>query len=387
MAKLTVSSTPRTPATCRIGAIGQSLAAYYWYQTASATFINRLVLAVTPATLTDGASIAAFALGGSYASQENNDADYAYEIITDPGAVQAETHTDDTGALADGSVLVGVVPRMATLAGVSETTMHLIWDQGQADAFTATGTSGVDPDVAAERYRAAWEDWAFSRYRLNTVSGDTSATKIGMQILGRSRSVNTDERLGYDRIRQQQLGMLASVAGAFKLCETYDIELADSVHPSDGGQEVLAKRAAEAFAKAVYSVTSYTDENGDTVTIYDGPSISSVTKLTDTTVQVVVTGNGESVSYPSGGDIPCGFRFGDAAEDYDQVFDPDSNPVPVQAPTGFSRSGNTLTFTLATPITGTVTMFFPYDTVPDFNPDLIIKGATSDKPLQSWLRP
>jgi hypothetical protein len=144
-------------------------------------------------------------------------------------------------------------------------------------------------------------------------------------------------------------------------------------------------------AKTLYSVTSYTDADGATVTIYPGPTIDSVSLAADdvTVTVTLASDSGDAIDMPSrSGPPPCGFAFWDASANMDAVFS-SSSPPPVQRPMNswsWSSGSKTLTFTLATPITGTIAMAFPYDNVADFNPDTVIKGSTSDKPLQSWAR-
>jgi hypothetical protein len=111
--------------------------------------------------------------------------------------------------------------------------------------------------------------------------------------------------------------------------------------------------------------------------------------VTVTLASETVTGTEDVIDMPSrSGPPPCGFAFWDASANMDAVFS-SSSPPPVQRPMNswsWSSGSKTLTFTLATPITGTIAMAFPYDNVADFNPDTVIKGTTSDKPLQSWAR-
>jgi hypothetical protein len=177
--------------------------------------------------------------------------------------------------------------------------------------------------------------------------------------------------------------------------ENWHRELADSVHGSIVGQTTYGYDGAEIVARELYGVTSYTNTDGDTVKIYAGPTIASVSLAADdvtvtvTLASETVTGTEDTIYMPPrSGPPPCGFAFWDTASNMDAVFS-SSSPPPVQRPTGdwsWNSTTKALTFTLATPITGTLAMAFPFDNVADFDPDTVIKGSTSDKPLQSWKR-
>lgn len=360
---LTVTTTTRTANTYRWGICGQSLAAFGYYESEAFGIKETAVSLLSPA---NGVELAPYALGGSYASKKNRDND---------GETTTSYHCDDTGTLAVSPSVADIRVRMDARAAGNKI-QHILWGQGQADALAACGGGALTPAQAAANYYAA------TMFALDDAAGyltgcDASPYTI-IQINGRTLSDTFDSALGYEQIRQQQLRIKGNHARCISV-ETYDLELRDSVHPSGTtdfpAQYELGRRWAEALAKHAYA------ESG----LYDGPSVSSVTKLSNTSVQVVITGNGESVSYPStSGPPPCLFRFGDAATNWDQVFTAETLAAAVQAPTSWSRSGNTLTFNFPNAITGTVQMFFPFNNCPDFDPGLLITGATSEKPLQSY---
>lgn len=378
MAIPTVSTLGSYP-TARFGAIGQSLAAFLYYSHAGYAFKAKFAEIMrgsgNDAIADGGIEIAPYATGGSYASQLNQ---------TAVGG-SASVHWDDSGAGARGSVCQSAYERMdERVAG--NYVQHLLADQGQADAAVAAGQTAISPPTGATNWYNAWVNLVPEyRYHLDTaVTG-----KIAWAMLGRTTSSSMTNSLGYHRIRQKQAALIAATATMFKGCETWDLELGDSVHPSIVGQTVYGERLAEMVAKTLYSVTSYTDADGATVTIYEGPTIASVSLAADdVTVTVVLAGDsGDTISMPSrAGPPPCGFGFYDGSANMDAVFSTAGTLPPVQRPTGdwsWSSGSKTLTFTLDTPITGTIKLAFPFDNVSDFHPDLVISGSTSGKPLQT----
>jgi hypothetical protein len=376
MANPPISTTPRIVRSARFAAVGQSIAAMYAYQTAYQAFVERLTLILG---LANKAEIANFAIGGTYASKLNRDADLASGIGSLGEDLDAPiTHSfqvDDTGAVADGDIIGLATPRMTSRAPGAKI-QHFIHDQGGSDAQTMAGMSGVTPLLAAQRYYNAWV-YAFGRYRAGAEV--PASSYIGVQLAGRHNSPAFRGTFAWDRYRQEQLRLIANNAKVFKLCETYDVELRDGIHPaeSDLGLVVLAQRAAESFAKNAYGVTSYGG-----VTIYDGPFISGWTKVDDTHIRVAIAPNFESVKYPAG--MPCCFAFVEPGADLTQVFNK-NNPIPAVRPVKSVRSGNNITFTLPTAMTNPRPVF-PFDQGDDFSPDLKIYGASSGKPLQSLFR-
>jgi hypothetical protein len=377
MANPPIATAPRIVRSARFATVGQSIATMYNYQSAYKAFVDTLTAILA---LPNKVEIANFAIGGTYASKLNRDADAASGVGSlgdDLDAPILHTfQTDDTGpSPVDGEMLVGVAPRMAGRA-VGAKIQHFIHDGNGSDAQTMAGMSGVAPTVAAQRYYNAWV-YAFGRYRAGAEA--PSSSYIGMQIAGRHNSAAFRGTFGWDRYRQEQLRLIANNAKVFKLCETYDIELRDAIHPaeSDLGLVVLAQRAAESFAKNAYGVSSY-----GTVTIYDGPSISGWTKVDDTHIKVSIAPNFEAIKYPKG--MPCCFAFAETTADLTQIFNA-NNPIPVVRPVKSVRSGNNITFTLPTAMTNPRPIF-PFDQADDFSPDLKIYGASSGKPLQSLFR-
>jgi len=386
------SSTLAAFPTARFGSIGQSLAAFLYYSHAGYAFKTKFAEIMrgsgNSATVNGGIEIAPYSTGGSWASKANRDA---------AGSTSSSYHYDDTGGTPLGYSAAGVCydARVKMNArDASNKVVHLLADQGQADSAATSGT--IDQGTltvvqGATNWYNAWDNLitGYRQYLNNSTTG-----QIAWMLLGRSLS-NTDT-FAYERIRQKQLDLItANSTKMFKAAETWDLELGDSVHPSIVGQTIYGYRLAEAVAKNCYSVTSYTDANSATVKIYAGPTIASVSLAADdvtvtvTLASETVTGTEDVIDMPSrSGPPPCGFAFWDASADMDEVFD-SSDPPPVQRPMNswsWSSGSKTLTFTLATPITGTIAMAFPYDNVADFNPDTVIKGTTSDKPLQSWAR-
>jgi len=385
------SSTTSYP-TARFASIGQSLAAFLYYSHAGYAFKTKFAEIMrgssNDAIVDGGIEIAPYSTGGSWASKANRDA---------AGSTSSAYHYDDTGGTPAGYGTAGVCFDARTKMNArdaSNKVVHLLADQGQADSAATSGTinQGTLTVVqGATNWYNAWTNLitGYRQYLNNSTTG-----LIGWVVLGRSLS-NTDT-LAYERIRQKQLALITAntspnTVKMFKAVESWDLELGDSVHPSQDGQTVYGERLAEAVAKNCYSVTSYTNSDGDSVTIYAGPTIASVSLAgDDVTVTVTLTQEGsDTIDVPSlSGPPPCGFAFWDASANMDAVFS-SSSPPPVQRPTNswsWSSGSKTLTFTLATQITGTIAMAFPYDNIADFNPDTVIKGSTSDKPLQSWAR-
>jgi hypothetical protein len=368
--------------TGRFGAIGQSLAAFLYYSHAGYAFKTKLAEilrgsgdAGLVAIANGGIEIAPYATGGSYASQLNETA------VT---GSDASVHWDDSGAGARGSVCQSAYERMdERVAG--NYVQHLLADQGQADAAVAAGQTAISPPTGATNWYNAWVNLlgASANYREHL---DNPATgKVIWALLGRTTSSSMTNSLGYHRIREKQVALIAADASTRYRFETWDLELGDSVHPSIVGQTAYGYRMAECVAKNVYGVTTY---NG--TTIYEGPTISSVSLAADdVTVSVVLASDTlDAISMPSrSGPPPCGFGFYDGSANMDAVFSTAGTMPPVQRPTGdwgwVSGSTKTLTFTLATPITGTIKLAFPFDNVSDFHPDLVISGSTSGKPLQT----
>ena len=377
--------------TARFGSIGQSLAAFLYYSHAGYAFKTKFAEIMrgsgNSATVDGGIEIAPYSTGGSYASQANRDA---------AGASSSAYHYDDvapaTGYSVDGVCFDARTRMLARDA--SNKVVHLLADQGQADSAATSGTinQGTLTVVqGATNWYNAWNSLipGYREYLNNSTTG-----KIAWAMLGRSLS-NTDT-MAYERIRQKQLALITANSSAmFKALETWDLELGDSVHPSIVGQTIYGYRLAEMVAKTCYGVTSYTNTAGATVKIYAGPTIASVSKAADnvtitvTLASETVTDTEDVIDMPSrSGPPPCGFAFWDASANMDAVFS-SSSPPPIQRPKNswaWNSSSKALTFTLATPITGTIAMAFPFDNVADFNPDAVICGTTSDKPLQSWAR-
>jgi len=386
MAIPTVSTLGSYP-TARFGAIGQSLAAFLYYGPAGYAFKTKFAEIMrgsgNSATVDGGIEIGPYAIGGSYASKANRDA----------AASASSYHYDDTGGTplgysADGTCFDARASMLARDA--SNKVVHLLADQGQADSAATSGTinQGTLTVVqGATNWYNAWNSLipGYREYLNNSTTG-----KIAWAMLGRSLS-NTDT-MAYERIRQKQLALITANSSAmFKALETWDLELGDSVHPSIVGQTIYGYRLAEMVAKTCYGVTSYNNTAGAPVTIYAGPTIASVSKAGDNvTITVTLAQEGaDTIDMPSlSGPPPCGFAFWDASANMDAVFT-SSSPPPVQRPMNswaWNSTTKALTFTLATPITGTIAMAFPFDNVADFNPDAVICGTTSDKPLQSWAR-
>jgi len=371
------SSTLAAFPTARFGAIGQSLAAFLYYSHAGYAFKAKFAEIMrgsgNDATVDGGIEIAPYATGGSYASQLNQ---------TAVGG-SASVHWDDSGAGARGSVCQSAYERMDARV-VGNYVQHLLADQGQADAAVAAGQTAISPPTGATNWYNAWVNLlgASANYREHL---DNPATgKVIWALLGRTTSSSITNSLGYHRIREKQVALIAADASTRYRFETWDLELGDSVHPSIVGQTAYGYRMAEAVAKNVYGVTTY---NG--TTIYEGPTIASVILAADdVTVTVVLAGDsGDTISMPSrAGPPPCGFGFYDGSANMDAVFSTAGTLPPVQRPTGdwgWVSGTKTLTFTLATPITGTIKLAFPFDNVSDFHPDLVISGSTSGKPLQT----
>ena len=373
--------------TARFGSIGQSLAAFLYYSHAGYAFKSKFAEIMrgsgNSATVNGGIEIAPYSTGGSYGSKANRDA---------AGASSSAYHYDDTGGApgysADGVCFDARVKMNNRDA--SNKVVHLLADQGQADSAATSGTinQGTLTVVqGATNWYNAWNNLitGYRQYLNNSTTG-----QIAWMMLGRSLS-NTNT-LAYERIRQKQLALItANSTKMFKAAETWDLELGDSVHPSIVGQTIYGYRLAEMVAKTCYGVTSYTNTAGATVTIYAGPTIASVSKAGDNvTITVTLAQEGaDTIDMPSlSGPPPCGFAFWDASADMNVPFS-NSSPPPVQRPKNswaWNSTTKALTFTLATPITGTIAMAFPFDNVADFNPDAVICGTTSDKPLQSWAR-
>ena len=373
--------------TARFGSIGQSLAAFLYYSHAGYAFKTKFAEIMrgsgNSATVDGGIEIAPYSTGGSYGSKANRDA---------AGASSSAYHYDDTGG-APGYSVDGVCYDARVKMNnrdASNKVVHLLADQGQADSAATSGTinQGTLTVVqGATNWYNAWNNLitGYRQYLNNSTTG-----QIAWMMLGRSLS-NTNT-LAYERIRQKQLALItANSTKMFKAAETWDLELGDSVHPSIVGQTIYGYRLAEMVAKTCYGVTSYTNTAGATVTIYAGPTIASVSKAGDNvTITVTLAQEGaDTIDMPSlSGPPPCGFAFWDASANMDAVFS-SSSPPPIQRPKNswaWNSTTKALTFTLATPITGTIAMAFPFDNVADFNPDAVICGTTSDKPLQSWAR-
>jgi hypothetical protein len=389
MAIPTVSTTSYP--TARFGAIGQSLAAFLYYSHAGYAFKTKFAEIMrgsgNDATVDGGIEIAPYATGGSFASLTNKNAAAVYDADS---YTSSAVHWDDIAPTGYDTVATSARSRMLA-RDASNKVVHLLGDQGQADAVCAAGLTSLTPVQGSDNWENAWTNLipGYREYLNNSTTG-----KIAWALLGRSLSLT--DTFAYERIRQKQLDVIAaSSGGMFKALETWDLELGDSVHPSIVGQTTYGYRLAELVAKTLYSVTSYTDANGDTIKIYEGPTIASVSLAADdvtvtvTLASETVTGTEDTIYMPPrAGPPPCGFAFWDASEDMDAVFS-SSSPPPVQRPTGdwsWNSTTKALTFTLATPITGTLAMAFPYDNVADFNLDAVIKGSVSDKPLQSWAR-
>jgi hypothetical protein len=371
----------------RAGTIGQSLAAFGHYSHSGYAFKTKLIEilrgsgdSALVALANGGIEIAPYATGGSYASQLNKAA------VTGSAA---SVHWDDSGAGARGSVCQSAWERMRDRVAGNKV-QFLLGDQGQADSALAAGQYGFTPAAAANNWYNAWHNNLIREYRDKL---DTAVPgKIAWGILGRSLSL--DNTFAYERIRQKQLALVANNPTTMFKFETWDTEIQDSVHGSIVGQTTYGYRMAEAVAKNYYGLTQYTNYSGVLVRIYSGPTITSVSKAVDNvTVTVTITaetvgGVEDTISMPSAsGPPPCGIAFWDASANMDAVFSTGS-PPPIQRPnqtwSWTSGSGTKIAvFTLPTPITGTLKMAYPYDNVPDFNPDLVIKGNISKKPAQS----
>jgi hypothetical protein len=228
----------------------------------------------------------------------------------------------------------------------------IVWDQGQADTDAAAGVGGYNAAQAVADYTTATQA-VFQALRAAINPSSPGSVPVFMVPIGR-RTSSAD--MGMQRIRQAQLSIIGADAQVHHAADSYDLELRDSVHPSPRALRTYGKRIGQTIARVLYSGA-----------VPLPPFVSSVTKLSSTSVRIAVTSAG-SLNRPT---TPVALRIEDSA-----------NPGVAVQQTAHSWSSNNLTITTAA-ISGTPVLIYPFDWVNGYDKSLLIYDRTNDLPLRS----
>lgn len=220
----------------------------------------------------------------------------------------------------------------------------ILWAQGEADA------SSIGLGVSRETYKAALVSiFADMRSQLGNIP-------VFIQRVGRRTSFfNTG---GVQEIRDVQRELIAETSWIYEASEVYDQDLYDDVHPDDAGYIAIATRNA----RKILSVF------GETLSGVDGPEIVSAS-LNASTVTV-------TLSHDAGSD----FTPTTAIEGF--FVAEDGSEIAINS--AVRTSATTITLTLASAPTGSVVLYYGYDSMSSLNPAKIVTdNASTPMPLRT----
>jgi len=171
------------------------------------------------------------ATGGSAMLQST--AELNFQLNGNPKTETNYWYDETTGT--PGPVLQSYESKLATWAA-GKTVLGIIWDQGQAD------TANVQSSVLAAQYQEGLE------YVLGRLMADSGAQAVYIEGLGDRSTYSQRLHGGTETIRDIQKAYAAVNDFAHVLTTTFDLPLADSVHPTDAGAIISAIRMADAIS-------------------------------------------------------------------------------------------------------------------------------------------
>jgi hypothetical protein len=229
-----------------------------------------------------------------------------------------------------------------------------IWNQGQADTNALNGSSMSAATAWTLHYDALINTIAALRSGLPTPNPNLPFFMDMPPSSGISRG------RAYERLRQCDLAVIAASTNVFRGAEQYDVGRRDSTHLNNEGAREVGRRQGHNIAKQLYGATA----------AYRGPSVASVSKISATTTDIVVTvESGDTLIKPTS--VPQIFRV-----------ESDTAYGTALAISSISWTGNTARLTHASCAGNPV--FYPnYDDCRTFDITRLVYGSVSKMPLQS----
>jgi hypothetical protein len=232
------SYTPTVRATSAFFA-GQSLAqAGYGFGSSHGAFCARLAALTGPASV----HMVNVSYGGSGICERD----------ADPGTpTNYWVNMTNPVVPADGPNLTAAIALLTSKNGDSSQPAYgfAILDHGQQSSAFIDAPGNANASFTKTMYKTATQ---YMITRLRTAAGNASL-KIGLRPIGRRSSFNYTWRMQV--VRDAQLEMVAADTNLFLASETWDVDLRDSVHPTDTGYDILGFRDADEVAKVVYAKT------------------------------------------------------------------------------------------------------------------------------------
>lgn len=360
------ATTPRPARSFTMACSGQSQGAFLQYSDMGDAYFEQLSL--RGVSMPNGLNIFPRAYGGSFMSRVN----YNAWLVNNPLFPGQFVFVDDTGALADDSALINTVADMLTYNPVP------LWGISDLCAFSEAavldGSTTRTVAQAKAAYYAALQ-YYIGRWRLNMVNGNTANSKLSVVLIG--RTLNQPVNLfGYARARDQVLKLIAATPGMYVGAETYGFGIRDTGHLSTDAQIAVGRELADNDARIVHGIGG----------LYARPTITGYTKINDYSFRVqLAPGAGDTIKFPDGLPMPCGFGFSPASFDHDQPITTSNSQVQIPVSCVTDTGNNRLTFTLASPIADAGVLHFPRDVMrEDFDPNKLIRGLNSGQLLGSW---
>lgn len=290
------------------------------------------------AGLSQSITVANAAWGGFRLYGVNGDGDNFLDIADDSNVQQAMTDTITIMDAHDPVDFVIVSLGTKDLAYVEGGSLEI---SGYNEAKIESGMAALVDDIRTE----------------NQANGGTGAAlPIIVMVPGRDQTV---AKLTPGSVwRKAMIDFCASDANVHQM-DIYDVSIYDSVHPDEAGNKIIGFRAGLLAAKNAYSVSSI-----------DGPpSIASVSKVDNLTMRVNFTvPSGQIISQPG---FPASWRVEDASQ----------NELKIRRIDWIDSNEANLVLFDAT--SGAMTLKAPYATVPEFNPDGVIRtdeGGDDNEP-------
>lgn len=181
---------------------------------------------------------------------------------------------------ADGPLLTAAVATIAARGGDTSQPVptSILWDQGQA-SVSALKTGAM----TAAQYKTAT---TYALTRLRAMVG--SDIPIVLKPIGKVSAFANETQ----QIRDAQYDLIAAMTAARVGIDTWDLELKDTVHPSDDGYSEMGRRDAQSLGEAAYGVTAgygqpyfslygYSGTENTIELILDGHASDNITRLRD----------------------------------------------------------------------------------------------------------
>lgn len=252
---------------------------------------------------------------------------------------------------ADGPNLIAAAALIASNGGDASQPApeFIIWDQGQR-TVSALKTNAI----TIEEYKTAT---AYAIARLRTLAGVVIPALI--KPIGKV-SVFPDE---VSQIRAAQYEIAANLVDARIGFDTWDLELKDSVHPSNDGYSIMGKRDAQLIGEMAYSIAAGFDQPTFELYAYSG---------SDNTLEL---------RFLDGGTNDACNRVADPA--HVRVFDSNGDELEVVKAAWVSAvpSERLRVFVDGNLLGGTV--HHAYDAVLEFDQNRVIRSSVSGLPVRS----